>query len=231
MKIRVLIIVLTCFVLSGSVYSQRDNKRRVITGVVTDLDKKPVAGAIIMVDNKNSNEITDKKGFYKIKVKPAAVTISVLISGNGAYESAIEGRQVINFEVRKSPDLTTTKSKPDAESEEVNIGYGTRKRDDMSFSVSSVNLKNEAGRTYSNIYQMISGKVPGVTVVGQKISITGASSLMASTDPLLVVNGIVVNTIDYINPYDVKSIDILKGAAASIYGSRGANGVILITLK
>jgi TonB-dependent SusC/RagA subfamily outer membrane receptor len=77
---------------------------------------------------------------------------------------------------------------------------------------------------------MIRGEVPGVRVVGNTISIQGPSSMNSGTQPLLVVNGMVVETIDDIRPQSVKSIDILKGSAASIYGSRGANGVVLITL-
>ena len=77
---------------------------------------------------------------------------------------------------------------------------------------------------------MIRGEVPGVQVNGTSIIIQGASSLTLSTEPLFVVDGIVVNSIDYISPISVKSIEILKGSAASIYGSRGANGVILIRL-
>ena len=78
---------------------------------------------------------------------------------------------------------------------------------------------------------MIQGKCPGVKVEGQRIIIRGESTIYAGKDPLFIVDGATVNSIDWINPYDVKSIDILKDAAASIYGSRGANGVIIINLK
>jgi TonB-dependent SusC/RagA subfamily outer membrane receptor len=77
---------------------------------------------------------------------------------------------------------------------------------------------------------MIRGEVPGVQVSGTSIRIQGASSLMLSTEPLFVVDGMVVNSIGDIQPFTVKSIEILKGSSAAIYGSRGANGVILINL-
>jgi TonB-dependent SusC/RagA subfamily outer membrane receptor len=77
---------------------------------------------------------------------------------------------------------------------------------------------------------MIQGKVPGVDVVGNKITIRGVGSLNLSSDPLFVVDGVAVSSIDNISPREVKSITVLKGASAAIYGTRGANGVILITL-
>jgi TonB-dependent starch-binding outer membrane protein SusC len=78
---------------------------------------------------------------------------------------------------------------------------------------------------------MLRGAVPGVQVIGKSIIIQGISTINASTDPLFVVDGLVVNSIDDVQPIEVLSVDILKGSAASIYGSRGSTGVILITLK
>jgi TonB-dependent SusC/RagA subfamily outer membrane receptor len=75
---------------------------------------------------------------------------------------------------------------------------------------------------------MIKGEVPGVQVNGTSITIRGTGSIMSSTEPLFIVDGIAVNQISDISPVEVKSIEVLKGASASIYGSRGANGVILI---
>ncbi len=85
--------------------------------------------------------------------------------------------------------------------------------------------------TYLSIYDMIRNVVPGVTVAGTSVILRGASSISLDTEALFVVNGTPVNSIDNIRPQEVKSIDVLKGPDASIYGSRGANGVILITLK
>ncbi|MGB8492241.1 MAG: TonB-dependent receptor plug domain-containing protein, partial [Bacteroidales bacterium] len=78
---------------------------------------------------------------------------------------------------------------------------------------------------------MISGEVPGVQVIGTRILIRGISTITAGTDPLFVVDGVPATSIDYIQPQTVRSIEVLKGSAATIYGSRGANGVILINLK
>jgi TonB-dependent SusC/RagA subfamily outer membrane receptor len=83
---------------------------------------------------------------------------------------------------------------------------------------------------YNTIYEMIRGEVPGVEVNGTSIIIRSATSISSGTDPLFVVDGVPVTTIDNILPLMVKSIEVLKGSAASIYGSRGSNGVILINL-
>ncbi len=84
--------------------------------------------------------------------------------------------------------------------------------------------------TYTDIYQMIRQEVPGVVVSGRSIMVQGPNSFFGSSQPLFVVNGHRVNSIDNINPLDVKSIRLLKGSYANIYGSEGANGVISITL-
>lgn len=100
----------------------------------------------------------------------------------------------------------------------------------MTSSVSKIDGTNPKYASYKNIYDMIRGEVPGVQVSGNSIKIQGASSLTLSTEPLFVVDGVTVNTIDGIQPYMVQSIQVLKGSSASIYGSRGANGVIVINL-
>ena len=116
-------------------------------------------------------------------------------------------------------------------SEEVNTGYDVQTRDGLTSSVSRVDIQ-ENSRMYSNIYEMIIGRCPGVQVQGDRIIIRGASTALGSSDPLFVVNGTIVPNLDTINPNDVKTIDVLKDASAtSLYGMQGANGVIVITTK
>lgn len=116
--------------------------------------------------------------------------------------------------------------------EVVDIGYGKAARGDLATSVSSVPIDDNTVQTYRDIYEMIQGKCSGVQVEGQKITIRGISTIYAGTDPLFIVDGAAQSSIDWINPQDVKSIDVLKDAGAtSIYGSRAANGVIIINLK
>ena len=115
--------------------------------------------------------------------------------------------------------------------EEVNTGYDVQTRDGLTSSVSRVDIQ-ENSRMYSNIYEMIIGRCPGVQVQGDRLIIRGASTALGSSDPLFVVNGTIVPNLDTINPNDVKTIDVLKDASAtSLYGMQGANGVIVITTK
>jgi TonB-dependent SusC/RagA subfamily outer membrane receptor len=104
------------------------------------------------------------------------------------------------------------------------------KRKDLTTQVGKIDGTNKKYAAYRDIYDMIRGEIPGVQVRGKSILIQGPGSLNLSTEPLLVVDGVIINSIDDISPREVKSIEVLKGASASIYGSRGANGVIMIYL-
>ncbi|MBQ8021941.1 MAG: TonB-dependent receptor plug domain-containing protein [Bacteroidales bacterium] len=120
--------------------------------------------------------------------------------------------------------------------EAVNVGYGEVARSQLAYAVSSVDMKDINKSIYTNIYDYLEGRVPGVQVIrtgqnGARLQIRGVNSINASTDPLIIVDGVEVMDISSINPQDVKSIDVLKDASAAIYGSRGANGVILIRTK
>ena len=112
----------------------------------------------------------------------------------------------------------------------LDIGYGKEIRGNLSSSVSSLDVNTDK-TIYRNIYELIQGKCAGVMVNGTSITIRGENSINSSTEPLFIVNGAPQTSIDWINPNDVKSIDVLKDSATAIYGARGANGVIVITLK
>ena len=113
----------------------------------------------------------------------------------------------------------------------VNIGYGEAdSRRDLSYSVSSV--KAQDNEVYTDMYDYLRGKVAGVLVKGDNtIIIRGVTTMNSSTEPLILVDGVEITDLNLINPNDVYSVDILKDASASIYGLKGANGVILITTK
>ena len=113
-----------------------------------------------------------------------------------------------------------------------NLGYGLQVTDEnKTQAVGHVDFEKQ-NETYRDIYSYLQGKVAGVVVQGGKVYIRGINSINSGTDPLFVVDGIAVEDISWINPHDVKSIDVLKDSSAtSMYGVRGANGVILITTK
>ena len=120
--------------------------------------------------------------------------------------------------------------------EEINIGYGTIRARDKTSAITSLKAENNRELELSaTIYDYLKGRVPGVQVIETgstpRVLIRGINSIYASTDPLFVVDGVVVNDISNINPRDVRSIDVIKDGSASIDGVRGANGVIIITTK
>lgn len=126
-------------------------------------------------------------------------------------------------------------------SEKVNIGYGSQKPEDVTGSVERATTKDFGNRDVGTVEELIEGQFPGVTLQrnpggGVRINIQGATSFHGSTEPLYVVDGMSImpgpnGTLSFLNTKDIQSIEVLKGASASVYGSRGANGVILITTK
>jgi TonB-dependent SusC/RagA subfamily outer membrane receptor len=230
MKTRFIIILLLALVAGTTASAQKPGKKIFITGEVRDMNKLPVPDAIIMIDNINTNILSDKNGSYKIKVKRSAQKISI-VSPAGLAEEVINGRTTINFSLKGSVlgQMNNQVSKP--RDEEINVGYGSMKERDLTQSVGKINGTNSKYASYSSIYDMLKGEVAGVEVVGTSIKIRGASSFQMSTQPLFVVDDVIVSSVDNILPQMVKSIEVLKGSGAAIYGSRGANGVILITTK
>ncbi|MBR3445198.1 MAG: TonB-dependent receptor plug domain-containing protein [Prevotella sp.] len=118
----------------------------------------------------------------------------------------------------------------------VDMGYGETSQEALSYAISSVDMEEADKSGYITIYDYLEGRVPGVKVVKNgattaSVYIRGINSVNSSTEPLFVVDGIMVNDISYLNPRDVKSVTVLKDASASIYGVRGGNGAILIKLK
>ena len=113
----------------------------------------------------------------------------------------------------------------------VEMGYGAISKDNVNYSVSSLRPDGDEMLVYSNMYEYIRGRVPGVEVSpNNQIHIRGINSINAGTDPLVIVDG-VESDLGSVNPRDVHSVDVLKDASSSIYGVRGANGVIIITTK
>lgn len=119
----------------------------------------------------------------------------------------------------------------------INVGYGTVGKDELTYSVNQIDIDEKEIVSYSDIWEYMRGRLPGVTIgpsEGGKtptINIRGINSINLSTQPLIMVDGVETDDISFLNPNDVGSVSVLKDASASIYGTRGANGVILITTK
>lgn len=223
-------LLLFVFAAVGTGFSQKSGKKLTITGQVTDVNNSPVVDATVTIDGIKTNKVTTSKGIYKIKVSPEAKTIGIFTQASGVTEESIDGRATINFTLAQDNTKLITVDPNDPGEEEINVGYGTVKKKNLTSSVNKVNARQARYASYHSIYDVIKGEVPGVQVSGRSIRIQGASSLTSGTQPLLVVDGVVVSSIDDIMPQMVRSIEVLKGSSTAIYGSRGANGVILINL-
>jgi len=227
MKTNKIFLVLFILSLSCSVFAQNSGKKYYITGQVLDANGKPIFGATVLVDNKSTDVATDVKGNYKVKVKPDAAVISVFSLSSGLLiNEEINGRVVINFKFEDAMSQNANK-----ENEEVNIGYGTVQKKDISSNITSVDGQKKRYSVYQNVYDMIRGELPNVQVVGEKIRVKGAYDTNSDQiDAMILVDGVETTSVSGIVPRMVKSISVLTGADASIYGSRSAHGVILITL-
>lgn len=197
--------------LNGQESSKKSDNPVTITGKVLNLRNQPVVGAVMYIDNIRTTTVTKSDGTYKIKVNPSATNLEARSSVYGTSVTPIDGHTKINF-LLEGGGLTAIP----ADSSKIAV-ENPRKAKKMN--------------TYNNIYEMIRGEVNGVTVSGRNIQIQQAHSFYGSSTPLFVVNGIIVQSIDNINPIEVKSLGLLKGSSAAIYGVNGSNGVISITLK
>lgn len=203
---------------------------RTITGTVVDGLKEPIPGVSVVVKGSTNGTFTDIDGKYTLKVLDEDILVFSQIGMTGK-EIPVKGETVINV------TLTDVATNLD---EVVIIGYGTAKRKDVTTSISTVSTKDLDQRPITTAGQAIQGKVAGVSVVQPNgspgaelaIRVRGATSFNGSNDPLYVVDGVPVDKIDFLSPNDIASMQIMKDASsAAIYGSRAANGVVLITTK
>ncbi|GAF02115.1 SusC/RagA family TonB-linked outer membrane protein [Saccharicrinis fermentans] len=233
LTLELLIVLLTgCFLFSGNntVYAQESTIT--ISGMVKDNSGDPIVGATIMEKGSTTNgTISDIDGNYQIKVPSNAALVASFI-GFATQETSVAGQPKINFVLEQ--EFTNL-------DELVVVGYGVQKKSDVTGAVASVSADAIKAMPVKDAVQAMQGKTAGVDITSNQrpgenssISIRGVRSLNASQSPLYVVDGMVVQSggIDNINPSDIESIDILKDASATaIYGSRGANGVVLVTTK
>lgn len=230
MKLKaVLIVALSILVVQTSfAQDKKKSKKITISGIVVDENDKPIQGVSIIVDGKTLNKQTNKKGFYKIKVKPMAKTLMMYSLIHGGLEVDLKDKSKINFILSStlgSREKVATDDLVDLRDEKrkkkkLKNGYGTK----------IIKIEELTSTRYNNIFDMIRSKFPNVTISGNSVIIRGSNTLRGSNAALFVVDGIPTSSLT-VNPSDVKSISILKGASAAIYGSRGSNGVILITTK
>lgn len=222
---------LSMFLLFLSLFAFSQNDSRV-TGTVNDETGKPVEAATVAIKGTKNATVTKPDGSFEIMVasKNAVLVIS--------HVDFVQIEYPLRGQTTAAITITSTSSSLE---NIVVIGYGTVKKKDVTGSVAGLSQKDIRARPVDNAAQAMQGKVAGVDVSSNErpgtlptINIRGVRSLTASNNPLFVVDGIplISGSIDNLNPGDIESIDILKDASASaIYGSRGANGVVIITTK
>ncbi|RKD90308.1 TonB-dependent receptor [Mangrovibacterium diazotrophicum] len=203
-----------------------------VKGKVTQSDGTAIPGATIIVKGTSIGGITDFEGNYSLTDIPTDAVLVFSFVGMRSQEVSIDGRQTIDVQLEEETIGLE---------EVVAIGYGTVKKRELTGSVSSVKAEDFNEVAASDPMQLIQGKVAGLSITrtnggdpteGFEIRLRGSSSISADQEPLVVVDGIPGGDLNSIAPEDIESMDILKdGSAAAIYGTRGTNGVILVTTK
>lgn len=202
-----------------------------VTGVVLDDSGQPaISAAVIDKSDTKNGVVTDFNGKYSIQVDRNAVLEFSYVGCKSKLEN-VAGRAVINVQLELDQNILE---------EAVLIGYGTSKKGDLTGSVAVVDMEDIRDTPVSSVAQALQGRVSGMDIVtgsgepgeSTSIQIRGARSISAGNEPLIVVDGVVdaVSSLDDINPADIVNISVLKDVSSTaIYGSRGANGVILIS--
>lgn len=223
---KVSLLLLSFFLTTGMVWAQQS-----VSGLVTDVNNDPLMGVSVKVKNTTTGTVTDLDGTYSLSVAADAV-LEFSFLGYKTVQVPVNSQTVINV---------TLHDDAQALSEVVVVGYNTIRRESLTGSLQTVDSQKLLDTTAPVVENLLSGKAPGVYVNGSggrpgeaaKIIIRGKSTINGSTDPLWVVDGVIMgNSANDINPADIETLTVLKDAASTaVYGSQGANGVILVTTK
>lgn len=238
-KIKIALILLCLIFLAplvkSQLYAQSPQKTNLITltGQVLDEQKEPLIGATVKIDGEGKGTITDIEGRYKLDVSPTANLIFSYI-GYEPQKVFVNSRTHINVTLKYNQEHMLA--------ETVVIGYGSVKKEDLTGSVVNVKMADIQDVPVLSVDHALQGRIAGADIMATSgepgastsIRIRGTRSITASNEPLIVVDGVMdgVSDLSDINPADIEAISVLKDASSTaIYGSRGSNGVIIITTK
>ncbi|MBR9853907.1 MAG: TonB-dependent receptor [Algicola sp.] len=209
--------------------------QQTINGTVVDSEGVPLPGANVLEKGTTNGTVTDFDGKYSISISSSAATLVASYIGFATVEKKIgPSTQTIDFSLVEASNVLD---------DVVVIGYGTSSKEKITGAVASVNAEEILQYSNANVDQAIVGKLPGVDILtnarnpgdGNTITIRGAGSITRGANPLVVVDGFPLaegSSLNVLNPNDIESIDVIKDAASSaIYGSRAANGLIMVTTK
>lgn len=211
-------------------YLSREGQGYSVSGVVKDERGSPMPGVSVQVQGTQNGVMTDVDGRYQIAFNESNAVLVFSFIGYESISLSVDGRTTLD--VAMVPSVTSL-------DEVVVIGYGTARRDDLTGSISSIRTKDLPNFPRTNIGQALQGLAAGVHVqqnsgqpgAGMQIRIRGTNSIQGSNEPLWIIDGFPGDQV-FLNPADIESIEILKDASATaIYGSRGANGVVIVTTK
>jgi len=221
------LLLLTICLLIGSISTYAQNQ---ISGLITDTTGEPLIGASILIKGTNTGTVTDIDGKYELSLEANQKILVISYTGYEDQEITVGNRSTVDITLSESISLIE---------EVVVVGYGTQKRSKISGAVSTVTSDEITEAPVLRTEQALQGRIAGVQVAQNSgapgsaltVRVRGVGTINNS-DPLYIVDGIPVEGIDFLNPNDIESINVLKDAASSaIYGARGANGVVLITTK
>ena len=219
-------IVVLLFLLGGTAFANIT-----VSGRVVDSASEPLIGVSVQVQGTSSGTITDMDGAYSLSVDPQAKLVFSYVGFTQIVES-VNGRTLINVLLKESTL---------AIDEVVVIGYGSTSKKEITGSIATVKSENFNQGSFTNAMGMLQGKVAGLTIVNPngadpqadyEFLLRGTNTLTSGQGPLIIIDGVAGSDMKNINFQEVESIDVLKdGSAAAIYGTRGTNGVIIITTK
>lgn len=203
-----------------------------VTGTVVDVQGEPIIGASVVVKGTSNGTVTDFDGKFTVANAPAKGNLEISYIGYKTQVLALAGKSQFSVTLEEDRQLLD---------EVVVVGYGVQKKSDVTGALAHMDAKELTNMPVSNALQAMQGKAAGVDITNSQrpgevgsITVRGQRSIDASNGPLYVVDGLTIQTggIENINPADIESIEVLKDASSTaIYGSRGANGVVLVTTK
>lgn len=204
---------------------------KTIKGVINDEQGETIIGASVIVKGEDTGTTSDMDGRFSLEAPEGAILVISYI-GYHTQEVKVRKRSLLHIVLKEDNQLLD---------EVVVVGYGTVKKSDLTGSVSGVSNRQYKNQPVQRVENILQGRTPGVEVTAtsgmpgasMKVRVRGTTSINKSSDPLYVIDGIISSSgLDGINPSDIQSMEILKDASSTaIYGSRGSNGVILITTK
>lgn len=210
--------------------TQGDDDRK-IKGIIYDEQGETIIGASVLIKGEETGTTSDMDGKFTLEA-PQEATLVISYIGYHPQEIKVRKKTTLNIILKEDNQLLD---------EVVVVGYGTVKKSDLTGSVSGVSTRQFKNQPVKRVENILQGRTPGVEVTatsgvpgaGMKVRVRGTTSINKSSDPLYVIDGIISSSgLDGINPSDIQSMEVLKDASSTaIYGSRGSNGVILITTK